>query len=318
MFDDRPASGGPLSPVQSARIAGRHAVTFVMQQAIAGGEGGHFLERLIFVAIVQANVSHLDRDQDLQRAYSAYDHPPPDELRRPVSVSAISRSLRLPYETTRRRVQHLAERGDCVVTERGVVAPYAALLSPSHLALLQATYRNVQALYLKLRALGVLRDPPARAVTLAGPAPLRAVARISADYVLRIVEILTQHVGDLVRGLILLDILRANTEHLSDLDFGPDAATFVSDARRRPVTVIMLARRLNIPVETVRRHVRRLSADGRCSRRDGGLIISAEALAAAPWPQLTEDNLGHLNWMFSALAPLGLLAEWDEALSSVA
>ncbi|MDB5467843.1 MAG: hypothetical protein JWQ46_2605 [Phenylobacterium sp.] len=306
-------------PSPGARIAGRYCVAYVLGQAKIGRAGRPFLDGLILLAIIQANVAHLDRDPELSRAYGPYDQPPPDELRRPVSVSAMAHSLRLPYETVRRRIALLAEQGACAITTRGVYVPNTALTTPEHRVMVEATYRNVKDLYLRLRDLGVLRDvpppiSPAAAALLDGPVPIRAVARVSSDYFLRVIELLTLHIGDLTSGLILFDILHANTEHLSEAERAPgagDASPYIPDARRVPTPVATVAARMGLPEETARRHAARLIKRRHCIRVAGGLVLSGENLARPPWPQLMRDNLVHVNRMFSALAPLGLLSLWE-------
>ncbi|RAK58486.1 hypothetical protein DJ021_01065 [Phenylobacterium hankyongense] len=305
------------SPSPDARIAGRYCVAYVLGQVRVGRAGRPFLDGLILLAIVQANIAHIDRDPELSRVYGPYDQPPPDELRRPVSVSAIAHSLRLPYETVRRRIALLARQDACAITARGVYVPTAALTTPEHRMVAEATYRNVRDLYLRLRDLGVLRDAPssisaAAAALLDGPVPVRAVVRISADYFLRVIELLTLHIGDLTSGLILLDIVHANTEHLSEEDRAPGGVgPYIPDERRLPTPVATVAARLGLPEETARRHVTQLIKGGHCVRVSGGLVLLAENLARPPWPQLIQDNLGHVNRMFAALAPHGLLSLWE-------
>jgi hypothetical protein len=55
------------------------------------------------------NTAHLSRDLALGSEFGGLDDIPPDELRTPVSVYAVSRFLRLPYETTRRTFLRLEE-----------------------------------------------------------------------------------------------------------------------------------------------------------------------------------------------------------------
>lgn len=303
-------------PHAAARAAGRHSVAFLLDQIRASAEGRHFLEYLILLTIIQANVAHLDRDPELQRAFSRYDTPPPDHVRRPISVSAIANALRIPYETARRRVQQLVDRGDCVPVHRGLIVPARALQNPKHEAAIKGTYRNVRQLYLNLRPIGVLRNLPAPNAP-ATPEPMRALARLSSDYCLRLVDILTTHVGDLTSGVLLLQILHANIRHIdSETRDAVGEGALMPDALRRPVAVSQLADELGIAPETARRHASKLVAEQRAIRWPGGLLVPSASLTGEPWPQLIMDNLGHVNRMFAALAQLGLLAEWDRAASA--
>jgi DNA-binding transcriptional ArsR family regulator len=68
--------------------------------------GGDLLKGLVFTAIWTANVKHVTNT-----ARAATSSMLPDALRQPVSVLAISRSLRLPYETVRRHADVLMREG---------------------------------------------------------------------------------------------------------------------------------------------------------------------------------------------------------------
>jgi DNA-binding Lrp family transcriptional regulator len=301
--------------MSTMRAAGRLSVAFLLDFIEVGRGDRALIDGLLLVGIVQANVGLVTREPELHRAYAAYDTPPPDDLRRGVSVSAIANSLRLPYETVRRRISGLERKGLCVVGERGVYVPQEVLMSPEHMAGSFAAYELLRRFYYRLKDLGALRGFPD-----ASPAPpsdlVRAILRVFADYFLRVVDAVTRNVGDIIAGLVLLGILTANTEHLPDGEAGAEgvqAEDFVSDALRRPVSVAALARRLRLPEETVRRHAAQLVADGRCVRTPQGYVIPAEALARPVWVGLMAENLSHLNRMFSDLAYLGVLAGWDAA-----
>lgn len=70
---------------------------------------GDVLRALVFTALWTANVKHVTNT-----APAASQTVLPDELRKPVSVLAISDSLRLPYETVRRHVAALEKEGICL------------------------------------------------------------------------------------------------------------------------------------------------------------------------------------------------------------
>lgn len=307
------------APLPKLRVLGRISVAFIVDIITVARMGQEFLDTLITVAIVQANLTPMAGDQDLQHAYGDYDAPPPDELRRPVSVNAIAASLKLPYETVRRRVAALAQGPGFELTPQGVVVSGEALNSPAHREMLGANYAMVRAFYQRLRELGALQDVADLAAGVsatASPQAVRAVARVSSDYILRMVDVTTTHIGDLIRGVIFLAVLRANTEHLPDDEEGTDAggpASFVPDELRRPVNVAALSARLGIPHETVRRHCVRLCDDRMCLRSPEGLIVPAHVLARPTFVQLMGDNNSHVRRMFTHLARLGVVAEWERA-----
>jgi DNA-binding Lrp family transcriptional regulator len=304
----------PTVPLTVLRLAGRISVNFVLEQ-VEIGRIRDMTDDLILLTIVQTNVEPLSREPDLQRAYATIDKPPPDELRRPVSISAVSNALRLPYETVRRRVTQMAAEGVCEITPRGVYVSSRGLASPLHCQLLETNYEKVRLFYRRLREIGFL--PPHKAIVEPWrdpQPPVRAVARISSDYFLRLMEPLTQNLGDLVRGLILLAIARANTEGLTDAERGTNASGvtgYVDDTKRKPVSVAALSSRLDIPQETVRRHVAHLLDSGRCVRMRGGVVMPAAEYTRPETIQVMLANHIHLQRMVAQLAQLGVLDGWE-------
>lgn len=64
---------------------------------------------LVFMAILRGNVQHLNVT-NVPRADAA-EGIFPDALRRPISIQSVSLSLGMPYETARRHMHKLVERG---------------------------------------------------------------------------------------------------------------------------------------------------------------------------------------------------------------
>ena len=80
---------------------------------------GDLLRGLVFSAIWTANVKHV-----INTATAATQAVLPDDQRRPVSILAISHSLRLPYETVRRHAVALEKAGVCRrVGRKGMIVP---------------------------------------------------------------------------------------------------------------------------------------------------------------------------------------------------
>lgn len=302
----------------SLRVAARLAVGFALDLVKLGGFGRDVIDGLLLVAISQANVALITRDPELQRTFATLDHPPPDDLRRPVSVNAIASSLHLPFETTRRRVAALVKAGVLQSTTRGVILPQAPLNSVFYRMAAGANYELLRTLYFRLRKIGLLSDivrPNAPPFEPEHP-PIRLVIRLSADYILRLVDPLHRYIGDLISGLILLDVFQANTEHLADTQGGDDGEEwteggFVSDADRRPVSAADIARRLGIAHETVRRRLIRLVAKGSCERSDDGYWISSRILASGLLLDIVLTNQTYMHRLFGALAESGVLSEWE-------
>src|SRR5262245_42066104 len=111
MMEDR-LSAAPLRPANGvAWRALRLSLIFVLDLIEIGRGGGEAVDPLILGVISQASITPVTLDPRLELAYATVERPPPDDIRRPVSVSAVARSLRLPFETVRRRVALLVEHG---------------------------------------------------------------------------------------------------------------------------------------------------------------------------------------------------------------
>lgn len=306
------------APHTNIRVAARLANGFALDLVKLASFGRDVIDALLMAAISQANVAQITRNPELQRLYATLDQPPPDELRRPVSISAIANSLRVPFETARRRITALVDLGMIVTHPRGVVIPTGPMNSPIYRMAAARHYELVRNLYFRLRGIGMFEDlarPEGAAFDPENP-PVRLVVRLSSDYVLRLAEPLAQHIGDLVSGLILMDLIDANTGYLPDTEGGkPDMdwtpSGFVPDSVRKPIRPGALAERLGMANETVRRHLKRLLADDRCEQNGDGFIVPARVLAREPFIQYMTDNQSHLHRLFAQLAEYGVLSEWE-------
>lgn len=314
---------GPVSH-STIRVAARLAIGFTLDLVKMLGFGRDVVDGLLITAISQANVAQITRSRELQLAYATLDRPPPDELRRPVSVSATANSLRLPFETTRRRVAALVELGAIRTTPRGVIIPAAPLSSSFYRLVAEGHYGLVRALYFRLRAIGMFEDLPRPSAPAFDPEtpPVRLVVRLSSDYVLRLAETIGAHIGDVVTGVILLDLFHANTEHLADDEGGAADVDwteqgFVADDRRRAVRTATIAQRLGIAPETVRRHLRRLANDDLCERNEDGYVVSARILARPGIVGFMLDNQSHMHRLFASLADFGVLSEWEHEVQAL-
>jgi DNA-binding Lrp family transcriptional regulator len=309
------------APHNRVRAAARLANAFALDLVRLLGLGRDVIDGLLMAAISQANVAQITRSPELQRAYATLEQLPPDELRRPVSISAVANSLRIPFETARRRIAALTELGVVKPANRGVIIASVPMDSAFYRIAAEAHYVLVRALYFRLRGIGLLESLPRPNGPSFDPLhpPVRLAARLSTDYLLRLAEPIVLHVGDLVSGLILMDIIRANTEHLpddeggeADDDWSPDR--FIPDRLRRPIRASALSERLGIPPETVRRHLTRLATADHCERVDEGYLVLSRMLAREPFVRFMVDNQSHLHRLFAGLADFGVLSEWEREI----
>jgi len=276
---------------------------------------GDALSAILVLSIIEANLRHLARDPVLALRHAAPDNPPPDEIRRPISVRALAASLRIPYDTARRRVADLEARDQCVRIASGVYVPARALQTRESLAALHETLASTRQLHAVLRAVAPEFDPAGGVKSIPGlVAPVsheRLAARFAGEYQLRYAERLAQTVGDLGRGLILMAIMQANAEPLladpeltrrhSSADNPPP------DDLLAPVPVLSVSTELGIPFETTRRNVHRLIRAGVVRRVRGGVIAPHDFLDLEASRAALTAHLSDLQRSYGSMARLGLV-----------
>ena len=284
----------------NAQVAIEIAAGFLLDQVKFARRFFDFVDALLLLAVTQANVEWLMRDPAFQRAYATYKAPPPDSLRRPISVNALAQSLRLPFETVRRRISRLALLGLLRNSPAGVYVPAAQLQLPGHHKVTDAAFARILGLYERLAGLDELKHlaPPCEAWR--GPPPVRAAARIAGEYLLRLIDLLTAKLGDPADAAIWLEILRSNTARHST----PYASGL---AERLPVRIAVVAKRLGLPAETVRRRATQLGSTGACELGPQGLLIPQATLDQPDFSEIAQKNLTYLRHMFTALGQLGAL-----------
>jgi hypothetical protein len=292
---------------------GRASIGFLLDIMNMGRGTGDVIDPLILSVVLEANVAPINQDPELAARYATLDDPPPEELRRPVSINAVAASLMLPYETVRRRCGRLAESGALLVTPRGVYVPGEAVNNPFYLLTATARYERLKAFYFELKALGAMESQTLRPndVPSYASAPIRAANRLISEYLLRVVESVMRAVGDPLSGLVLLEMGRANAAGLDPIDLQVEGP--IPDSRRTPVSVLEVSRRVGLPAETVRRHVASLEAEGLCRRVKGGRLAAVEKLMRGQ-PETgggLAENLQNLQRLFARSAQLGLIAYWE-------
>jgi DNA-binding Lrp family transcriptional regulator len=301
-----------------ARLANWLSVGFILDIADLGRLDAPLLDALLVAAIIEANVARLNGQPALQSAYALLDNAPPDELRRPVSINALAASLGIPFETVRRHVNRLISQGFIATAPGGIYVPTSVLVSPQFVTAAVDRYRRVRRFYEDLVAGGAIEAMPAPPPPAGHPqAPIRAVGRILGDYFFRTMSSLHQIVPDPLTGLLLLDVIRASTEHVpSGQAAGAMRQGWISDAERTPAPVAQLARRLGIPYETARRRVGSLVEQGFCRRERGGVLLASAYRESAAVQCMTSDNLINVRRMFRQVA--AVLAGEGEASAEAA
>lgn len=267
------------------------------------------IDALIFTAALDANMAPVERDPDLQVAYGGVEVSAPDELRRPVSVNAVAQSLRLPFETVRRRFLRLAREGLCVIGPQGVVVPNSAVTSPAYIAKQRARYDRAADFYAALKAVGALPAVTRPAAPPPAEPLVRAANRALSEYTLRACNDLMALTGDVLSSVVLLELVVQNIRPMGT----PELAGWPRDPERlsRAVRIAGLAAPLRFSGETIRRHLKVLEAQGFCRRTAGGVVATAPPAVQSRLPRLVDTNHANVQRLFSRLDQLGVLAAWD-------
>jgi len=190
-----------------------------------------------------------------------------------------------------------------------------SLETPHHAAVIVDNYRVLQNGFRRLEAIGFFADQdwPTTNWRPGDPPPLRGAVRHSADYCLRIVDELRLRTGDVLNGLILVQLVRETTAGLGDsrARFArSDGPPLAPDALKAPVGATAVAERLRVDRETVRRRLVTLAADGLVERRGQGYIVPEAALIRLKVPELIETNGANLRRLYRGLARVGAIEAW--------
>ena len=148
---DRSPSPGSrrLDKAQMAIAVTATGLLLTCMRELRASFDGDLMKGLVFTAIRAANVKHYTNTSP-----AAHRSILPDAHRLPVSVMAISESLRLPYETVRRHADALVREGKCIRMERrGLVVPERAFRGMSAESL--RVRQLILAFLAELRAAGV-------------------------------------------------------------------------------------------------------------------------------------------------------------------
>jgi DNA-binding IclR family transcriptional regulator len=284
-------------PAVRSRQVVHLSLNFVLDMTAHGMAGLKPLESLLVMAINQANIAPLTRDPKARKRYGALEAPAQDHERRPVSVRAVAASMRLPYETARRNVRKLEERGACVTSEAGVLVPAGFMLSPAYFEMAQTANARMRDLYFHLAARDLLDPLPAANYQEAEP-PVRGAVRLLSDFLLRTAEALVVRFGDLTAALAFLPMLAA--------------AAGAEEGEPAPATVAELARRTGLPAETVRRKVATLTARGYCIAGPAGCVVSGPGLLSPGCSSLVQEHAAAVQRLFAGLAERGIVAAWEQ------
>ena len=223
---------------------------------------------LVFNTVLRLNVEPILKDPELNLRYAGLE-PPPDRLRKPVTISQAARELAMPPATVGRYFKRMASDGGFVRMGRaGYIVPMGKLVRSDALAMTDPNYQNALLLMRRLRKAGFAA--PAPDGPLAGRSErYRLVLRLAGEFISGWMRPWSHHYPTgFLYGLIFAAILQANDS---------DEMASLADSARVPISAYAVAASLGLPTETVRRYVQRLEADGLLLRSPNGYIVPIAA-----------------------------------------
>ena len=261
---------------------------------------------VILAAINNANTSYLDARPDLASRYMGVASVD-DSMRRPASVSALARSLGVPRETARGKAMELEKLGLIRAEAGGFVLPAKAFLTRP-LAPAMAEY--IRAISIFVEDLGRLNALELRhGVRLSGPCKDfgGGVLRLVAAHMLRSMG----HAMELAPDLNLTNAyVPTATSHLTgahlSLDDTPPSPVLGS-AHVGAVRGAVVAEFLKMPQETVRRHLKKLTATTRLHLGSDGYSVGFDEERRRIWGELQSHalvNTRQLIWKLNAVGAL--------------
>lgn len=289
------------------------SLAFILDVRAISRRDRDLIDSLLFATIIASNVAPLTQDASLQLTYAS--SPAPPEARRPVSVNAVAQSMRIPFETARRRIRAMAKEGILEISPRGVVAPHSILQRPDFIQGILQRHERVGRFYRDLAAIGAL-DSISAAPSATADAPVLITNRLTWEYVLRMADEMIEMIGDPLSGLIQLEIIRHNIEGLAPEELA--AWAHAPPAGGQPIRTGVLAARLGLSPETARRYVMGLEAAGFCARSSRGALAILPPHRDTSLRRVVLDNLSNVQRMFSRLGQLGVLSTFDRETPAAA
>lgn len=241
-----------------------------------GCVGGDVQRALVFAAIIDANVGHIEDNPEDSRQAAALDPAYPDQLRRPIRGQRIAESLGLPRQTVRTKVGQLVEMGLVRQEATGFVVPTAALITDDFFHALEAYLAALAVCVERLATAAEAQlQPRERLIDPIWPVS-GAAMRIATRHVLRCIGKLRERSGyeALLAEYVMMGALQA-----------------MAEVNNPKTSGLALAARLDIPRETVRRQLHILVGRGWLEERSRGVGLSA-AFATDPVVQVGLGQIG--------------------------
>ena len=194
-FDVLAAAGGRAGggsglvrpPPASMKYALSSVMTGYVMRVILDGVGIHgkdFVRGLIFITVMAMNVEAITHDPGAAWRFADAQTPPPDSMREPVTVRAVSERTGVAYETVRQHLIRMVDLGRASRSGGGFVIPVSVAQDPINLQSGLRIYTWLMRAVVQLERLGfdfdaavlsrLWRRPAyARRLVMATPRPCR-------------------------------------------------------------------------------------------------------------------------------------------------
>lgn len=151
------SADSPDDASDDRRLAMRLSVGYFLRfiEVLQEVSGRNLIQSILLLAVLGANVGALDSDPAASRQFAGLAAVPPDELRRPISIYAIAQSLGLPYETVRRQIHKMIDRGIFRRVGDGIIVPSEVIQSPQMMRSVERNYQNLKTLMRGLNRAGI-------------------------------------------------------------------------------------------------------------------------------------------------------------------
>lgn len=247
--------------------------TYLLQAArlAAAAIDRDLIQTLLFLAISRANVAGITEAPEAGTRFAGLTSIPPDTMRLPISVYALSRDLRLPKDTIRRHVGKLKADGLCIEVNAGLIIPGSVLARPNYLMAIDQNWSLTRDFVDHLARYGILT--PAQSDVQHGDVR-RQTVRISVDYFVDGLNLLARLGGGNLRAALVLCAVSAydRERHSPDDTLGQTMmrmGDIALDYLQEPIRIRTISALLLLPVETARRHLKELAQRGLVERRAG-------------------------------------------------
>jgi hypothetical protein len=278
----------------------------------------NFVTALIFLAITRANVAGITASRTVAMRHLGVDDIPSDDNRLPVTIYALARDLRMPYETVRRHVAKLKAANLCISLAGGLIVPSEVFRSPVARAGAVRAGQSVSDFVNAAARSGIAAHGRYQAV--ANDVTLQ-VARLSTDYFVDGVGSIARNLDlDVLSVLVMMTPALMNVEAITrDPELGRTyggLADIPADTLRAPISVYAVSKHLMLPYETTRRIALGLVERDLLVRDQAGGLTMPAATVTRPDMLATFSEFATLTLAFLGdLAEYGVVARAEGLLS---